>query len=83
MPRVGFEPTIPAFERVKTDHALDRAVTVMGQKDHYLQQNISLSNKSYNLATLLQTAYKSDIHRLVGTYTLMEHIKITTITTPR
>jgi hypothetical protein len=30
MPRVGFEPTIPAFERAKTVHALDRAVTVIG-----------------------------------------------------
>jgi hypothetical protein len=29
MPRVGFEPTIPAFERAKTVHALDRAVTVI------------------------------------------------------
>jgi hypothetical protein len=25
MPRVGFEPTIPVFERTKTFHALDRA----------------------------------------------------------
>jgi hypothetical protein len=25
MPRVGFEPTIPAFEQAKTVHALDRA----------------------------------------------------------
>jgi hypothetical protein len=24
MPRVGFEPTIPAFKRAKTVHALDR-----------------------------------------------------------
>jgi hypothetical protein len=31
MPRVGFEPTIPAFERAKTVHALDRAVTVIGE----------------------------------------------------
>jgi hypothetical protein len=30
MPWVGFEPTIPAFERAKTVHALDRAVTVIG-----------------------------------------------------
>jgi hypothetical protein len=30
MPRVGFEPTIPVFERTKTVHALDRAATVMG-----------------------------------------------------
>jgi hypothetical protein len=30
MPRVGFEPTIPMFERAKTVHALDRAFTVIG-----------------------------------------------------
>jgi hypothetical protein len=29
MPREGFKPTIPAFERAKTVHALDRAVTVI------------------------------------------------------
>jgi hypothetical protein len=27
MPLVGFEPTIPAFKRAKTVHALDRAAT--------------------------------------------------------
>jgi hypothetical protein len=27
---VGYEPTNPAFERAKTVHALDRAVTVIG-----------------------------------------------------
>jgi hypothetical protein len=30
MPRVRFEPMIPAFERAKTVHALDRAATVIG-----------------------------------------------------
>jgi hypothetical protein len=30
MPRVRFEPTIPAFERAKTVHALDRAASVIG-----------------------------------------------------
>jgi hypothetical protein len=30
MPRLGLEPTIPAFERAKTVHALDRAATVIG-----------------------------------------------------
>jgi hypothetical protein len=30
VPRVGFEPTIPAFERAQTVHALDRAATVIG-----------------------------------------------------
>jgi hypothetical protein len=31
MPRVGFEPMIPVFERSKTVHALDRAATVIGR----------------------------------------------------
>jgi hypothetical protein len=30
MPCVGFEPTIPVFERARTVHALDRALTVIG-----------------------------------------------------
>jgi hypothetical protein len=30
MPRLGFELTIPEFERPKTIHALDRADTVIG-----------------------------------------------------
>jgi hypothetical protein len=30
MPRVGFESTIPVFERAKTVHALNRATTVIG-----------------------------------------------------
>jgi hypothetical protein len=30
MPRVGFELTIPAFERAKTVHALDHTATVIG-----------------------------------------------------
>jgi hypothetical protein len=29
MPRVRYEPTTPVFERAKTVHALDRAVTVI------------------------------------------------------
>jgi hypothetical protein len=31
MPQVGFEPTIPVFERAKTVHALDRTATVIGE----------------------------------------------------
>jgi hypothetical protein len=30
MPRVGFVPTIPMFERAKTVHASGRAATVIG-----------------------------------------------------
>jgi hypothetical protein len=31
MPQVGFEPTIPVFQRAKSVHALDCAVTVIGR----------------------------------------------------
>jgi hypothetical protein len=31
MPRVGFDPMNPAFERAKTVHALDGAATVIGE----------------------------------------------------
>jgi hypothetical protein len=31
MPRDGFEPTVPAFEREKTVHALDGAANVIGE----------------------------------------------------
>jgi hypothetical protein len=34
MPSAGFEPTIPAFVRAKTVHALDRAATVIGLVYH-------------------------------------------------
>jgi hypothetical protein len=30
MPRVGFKPMTPVFERMQMVHALDRAVTVIG-----------------------------------------------------
>jgi hypothetical protein len=35
MPQVGFEPTIPVFERAKTVHALDPADTVIGISRSY------------------------------------------------
>jgi hypothetical protein len=35
MPRVGLEPTIPVFERVKTVHALDRAAIAIGFERFY------------------------------------------------
>jgi hypothetical protein len=47
MPRVGFEPTIPAvFERAKTVHALDRAATVIGVPlSKHLKANKSVNPK--------------------------------------
>jgi hypothetical protein len=43
MPRVGFEPTIPAFERAKTVHASDRAATVIGNDVIHFAKNIYIS----------------------------------------
>jgi hypothetical protein len=40
MPRVGFEPTIPAFEREKTVHELDRAAIVIGAFSEYPCSNV-------------------------------------------
>jgi hypothetical protein len=37
MPCVGFELTIPASERAKTGHALDRSATVTGRRVYYLE----------------------------------------------
>jgi hypothetical protein len=38
MPRVGFEPTIPVFERTKTVHALDSAATTYNLLDYELAE---------------------------------------------
>jgi hypothetical protein len=42
MPRVGFEPTTPVFERAKMVHVLDGAATVTGRF-----KTISISNKGH------------------------------------
>jgi hypothetical protein len=42
MPGVGFEPTIPVFERAKTVHALDRAATVIGGFLVFCHRNLNL-----------------------------------------
>jgi hypothetical protein len=40
VPCVGLEPTIPAFERAKTVHALDRAATVIGNNEYVTGKNL-------------------------------------------
>jgi hypothetical protein len=45
---VGFEPTIPVFERAKTVHALDRAATVIG---HWSTAALILSTFNSDLFT--------------------------------
>jgi hypothetical protein len=54
MPWVGFEPTIPAFERAKTVHALDREVT------QTRLINIILGNYKQSITVYIQnsTTYK-------------------------
>jgi hypothetical protein len=44
---VGFETTIPAFERAKTFHALDRAATVTGniQKKQIVNEESVIKNE--------------------------------------
>jgi hypothetical protein len=39
MPWVGLEPMIPAFERARIVHALDRAVTVTGKHENIMHYN--------------------------------------------
>jgi hypothetical protein len=45
MLRVGFEPTIPVFEKAKMVHALDRAFTVISYILYYCPLNMSGLNK--------------------------------------
>jgi hypothetical protein len=46
MPRVGFEPTIPAFERAKTVHDSGPAATVIGKgKNNEMQINQNLQHR--------------------------------------
>jgi hypothetical protein len=36
MPRVGFEPMTPVFERAKAVHVSDRAAIAIGILNHYI-----------------------------------------------
>jgi hypothetical protein len=58
MPRVGFKPTIPAFERAKTVHALYPAATVIGYTDtiEYARKWGHLHNNNlYKIKTKIDT----------------------------
>jgi hypothetical protein len=56
MPRMGLEPTTPAFERAKTVHALDRTATVIGYNNRLV---IRISN----ILVLKLQAMKRDSNR--------------------
>jgi hypothetical protein len=55
LPRVGFEPTTPVFERTKTVHALDRADTVIGSTAvvclHLFEENVASEAVSHKFAS--------------------------------
>jgi hypothetical protein len=61
MPRVGFEPMIPVFERAKTVRALDRTPTLIVVREVYVE-NISPR-------TTLQLLYHyHGLHRALNAY---------------
>jgi hypothetical protein len=49
MPRVGFKPTIPAFERTKTVHALDCEATVIGREPRTARYNCNVLMNLYSI----------------------------------
>jgi hypothetical protein len=51
MPRVGFEPMIPAFERAKTAHVLDRVATVVYMWKLRIHKEQSETRKKKSFAT--------------------------------
>jgi hypothetical protein len=65
MPRVGFEPTIPVFERAKTVHALDRAATVIG----FLMLHYTIYSRDTNPQTQVEDLenYITALHNLLQT----------------
>jgi hypothetical protein len=51
---MGFEPTTPAFKRVKRIHALDRAATVIGyEKGIVVKYFLTPNNPSVSYVTIL------------------------------
>jgi hypothetical protein len=42
---MGFEPTIPVFERAKTVHDLDRAAAVIGSHKASIYKNVDKHEK--------------------------------------
>jgi hypothetical protein len=61
MPRVGFEPMAPVFERTKTVDALHRAATVIGLPWYYkLEMSVSIGRKLAQAIPLL-TQFKPTV----------------------
>jgi hypothetical protein len=63
---MGFEPTIPAFERAKTVHALGRAATVIGRRSNY-------PSYLYKYVDFIENVY--DVYLLIELYVLSKSAK--------
>jgi hypothetical protein len=66
--RVGFEPTIPAFDRAKTVHVLDRAANMFGTLTFTLPQ-MSIPTPSFGIYGFLSpfvTRFSSERVRRFG-----------------
>jgi hypothetical protein len=46
MPGIGFEPTVPFFERAETFNALDHSATVIGRIVAYAENILKIRNIS-------------------------------------
>jgi hypothetical protein len=57
MPLLGFEPTIPASERAKTVHTLDRSATVTGKFLSYFSR-IMPKYSNYRLIILMKLVWQ-------------------------
>jgi hypothetical protein len=62
MPRVRFEPTIPASKRAKTVHALDHSATVPGRANH-LRSKKKLEGSCHRLCGVLSQNLPGDVSK--------------------
>jgi hypothetical protein len=77
MPWVGFEPTIPVFERAKTFHTLDRAAAVIGNPD--LQYIINSLELLENYSNSFQIDRSLCVYQLSNPHSLKPSFRFGTI----
>jgi hypothetical protein len=65
MPWVGFEPTIPVFERAKTFHALDRAASVIGAEHSSCQKNNLCIIRAFHLRPLKRVPFVATVMKQI------------------
>jgi hypothetical protein len=65
MPRVGLEPTTPAFDWEKTVYALDRAVTVIREWCNWHRRITGMPLLNYELTNVLQNVVQMTLIRVL------------------